>query len=176
MNLANIVVFTTKTKYFLPFLTITNFVLKTCDSNFSSQKFSDSRCQKSENISNSCLLPSYTKKIEFLSLFCGCTSLGLDKIMLDCLISVALLLWNRLWISDTFFTFLQLSFLSRTKKVFAVVPKSSPSSQIFKICTIYLAGEVLQFYMHYYKSGKSLPPPPTHIVPRKPILHFSCQK
>ena len=62
-------------------------------------------------------------------------SLGLDRIMLDFLISVILLLWNRLRMSDKFFNFFS-SFIS----IFLD----------FETCTIYLPGEVLQFYTRYY--------------------------
>ena len=82
--------------------------------------FSNSRYEKSQNISNSyyvCLKVT-TKKYSFC-LFCAFAPLDLDKIMVDRLISVTLSLWNRLRISEKFFTFLVGFELSRTKTFFA---------------------------------------------------------
>ena len=105
MNLANVVAFT-KTKYLL-FSTITNFVTNPIDSNFSSWNLVTVDIRKVKTFQIHVMFNSrfyYKKNIIFL-FFCGCTSLGLDKIMVDYSISVLLLLWNRLRMSDKFFNF-----------------------------------------------------------------------
>ena len=87
-------------------------------------------------------------------------SLGLDRIMLDFLISVILLLWNRLRMSDKFFNFFSsfIFFNLGQKRYFQCNNKFISIFLDFETCTTYFAGEVLQFYTRYYMYQENLSP------------------
>ena len=74
----------------------------------------------------------YCKKIYFFSSFAGCFPLGVNKIMVDCSISVILVLSNRPRMSDKFFK-LFVVFISFIQDKKGICFKGFiPSSQILK--------------------------------------------
>ena len=114
------------------------------------------------------------KKKKIFLFFCESTPLGLDKIIVDCLISVILQLWNRLHMSDKCFKFFMVF-------IFFIQDKTNICSSIkefisifldFETCTISLAQEVLQFCMHYYMYQENLFAYPHHILSQENPSHI----